>query len=305
MRRFLMVVLGSLVLLSFPGAAHAATAQPRDDDLVVLSGDAYVEARDTVNSVVVFSGGVLVDGHVRDDVVAFSGPVTIVGDVGGNVVVFDGLLTVQDGAHISGDVFADRRSIASGAAVDGSLSSTQHFAVAAGWASVVFGIAVWLAIAVSILILGLLLLWFAPRAAESVVVAGRTAVGPSIGWGAAAVFGLPVLGVIAIATVIGIPFGVGILLALALILAIGQTTGAWFLGRSIVKNGSRVGAFALGWGILMLVGVIPAIGTLAWLAATVYGLGMICVAAFRARRSPSEMAPAPSMPTPAHTPVNV
>jgi hypothetical protein len=117
------------------------------------------------------------------------------------------------------------------------------------------------------------------------------------------VFGLPLLSVIAIATVIGIPFGVGILLALALIFVIGQTTGAWFLGRSIIKTGSRVGAFTLGWGILMLVGVIPAIGTLAWLAATVYGLGMICVAAFRARRSPMKAAPVPTMPT--QTPVSV
>jgi hypothetical protein len=305
MRRFLMVLLGSLVFLSLPGAAHAATVQPRDDSLVVLSGDAYVAARDTVDSVVVFNGGVLVDGRVRDAVVAFSGPVTITGDVGGNVVVFDGLLTVQNGAHIGGDVFADRRAIASGATIDGSLSSTQRFAVAAGWASVVFGVAVWLAIALSILILGLLLLWFAPRAAESVVVAGKTAVGPSIGWGAAAVVGLPVLGVIAIATVVGIPFGIGILLALALIFAIGQTTGAWFLGRSIITSGSRVGAFALGWGILMLVGVIPAIGALVWLAATVYGLGMICVAAFRARRSPEKAVPVPTMPTQTQTPVNV
>jgi putative cell wall-binding protein len=56
MRRLLMVLLRSLVFLSFPGAAHAASVQPRDDSLVVLSGDAYVAARDTVNSVVAFSG---------------------------------------------------------------------------------------------------------------------------------------------------------------------------------------------------------------------------------------------------------
>ena len=42
--------------------------------------------------------------------------------------------------------------------------------------------------------LGLLLLWFAPRAADAVIEAGTKAVGLSIGWGAAVFFGLPAIG---------------------------------------------------------------------------------------------------------------
>jgi len=286
MRRSLVVLVGTLALLLIPGTAQAA-AESRDGSLVVLTGDAVVAPGETVDSVIVFDGAVRVEGTVRESVVAVQGPVTISGDVDGDVVVFDGALVVQDGAHIGGDVFADRRVVAPGARIDGTSSSTARFAAAAGWATVAIGIAVWIAIAVSILLLGMLLLWFAPRAADSVMTAGRSTVGPSIGWGAAAFFGLPVLGVIAIATIVGLPLGIGILLALALIFAIGQVAGAWVLGRLIVKTGSRFGAFALGWAILAAVGLIPGVGGLTWFAATLYGLGAICVAAFRARRAPA------------------
>jgi hypothetical protein len=295
MRRLLVIVFGALLVVAVPSAASAAV-QPQDDSLVVMTGDAVVPADESVDTVVVFDGSATVQGQVRQAVVVFQGPVTITGDVGGDVVLFDGTLTVQEGAHIGGDVFADRRLIAPGATIDGTVQSTATFGSVSGWATVAIGLAVWLAIVVSMFILGVLLVWFAPRAADSVVTAGRTAVGASIGWGAAAFFGLPALGVIAIVTLVGIPLGIGILLGLALIFAIGEVAGALLVGRLIVKNGSRIAAFALGWAIIAALLLIPGLGGLASFAATLYGLGAICVAAFRARRQ---------IPRPAETPPSV
>lgn len=297
MRRELAVLLGVLMVLAIPGTALAAAAEPNGDTLVVLSGKAYVPAGETVDSVVVFDGPVRIDGTVTSTVVAFNGPVTIKGTVGEDVAVFNGTLFVRDGAVVTGDIYADQRVIAEGATVTGSVSSMSRLGLTSGWASFAVGLAFWLAIAVSTLVLGLLLLWFAPRAADAVVQAGKTAVGPSIGWGFAVLVGLPVLGVIAIATLVGIPFGFGILLALALIFAIGQATGAWFLGRMIVKTGSRVGAFALGWAILSVAMLVPVISGLVLLATMVYGLGTLSVAAFRARRGPGTAAATPPMPS--------
>lgn len=312
MRRLVLVCLGVLVLSLIPGTALAATAEPtaRDHNLVVFSGDAVVSTDQVVDSVVVFSGSAMIQGTVRNSVVVFSGPATIAisGDVQGDVVVFDGLLTVQNGAHISGDVLADRRVISPGARIDGTTSSTARIGLAAGWAGVAIWIAMVLAIAVSLLLFGFLLLWFAPRAADAVVETGRTAVGPSIGWGAAMVFGLPLLAVLAMVTVVGIPIGLGVLFALGLIYAVGMVAGAWFLGRLIVKNGSRAGAFAIGWLILTGASLIPGLGSLGWIAATGYGLGTLCVAAYRARRGPTRpeavQRPVPSTPS-TPTPVGV
>ena len=296
MRRVLVVLLGGLLVLMVPGTALAAAEPNSNDSLVVLSGNAFVPAGETVGSVVAFNGVVRIEGIVTDTVVAFNGPVTITGTVGGDVAVFNGPLVVGKGARVTGDVYADRRVIASGT-VTGSVSSMSRIGWTSGWASFAVGLAFWLAIAVSTLALGLLLLWFAPRAADAVVAAEKTAAGPSIGWGFAVIIGLPVLGVIAIATLVGIPFGFGILFALALIFAIGQATGAWFLGRTIVKSGSRFGAFALGWAILSVAMLVPVVGGLVLFAAAVYGLGTICVAAYRARRAPVMATATPPMPS--------
>jgi hypothetical protein len=56
-------------------------------------------------------------------------------------------------------------------------------------------IAVWLAVTVSALVLGLLMLWLAPRALEAASGAGRTALAPAIGWGLALFFGIPIVAV--------------------------------------------------------------------------------------------------------------
>ena len=100
-------------------------------------------------------------------------------------------------------------------------------------------------------------------------------------------FGLPILAVIAIVTLVGIPLGVGLLLALTPIYAVGYVTGAWLLGRLLLKRPttSRYVAFLAGWGILRVVALIPILGGLGWLVATVFGLGALIVAAWRARRA--------------------
>jgi hypothetical protein len=292
------VLLGVVLAFVMAGPAYAAATPGSGDALVVLTGDAYVPADEVVNSVVVFDGAARIEGTVEESVVVFSGPVTVSGKVGQDVIAFDGLLVVTGDATVGGDVIGNELRIATGATIEGTDIQNAGFALGFQWASLFMAVMTWIAIAVSVLVLGLLLLWLAPRAADATIRAGRTAVGPAIGWGFALLIGLPVLAIVAIGTLIGLPLGLGLMLALALIFAIGQTTGAWFLGRMLIKTGSRVGAFALGWGILSVVSLVPGLGALVWLAATVYGLGMICVAAYRARRVPTEVVMAPAVPTP-------
>jgi uncharacterized SAM-binding protein YcdF (DUF218 family) len=125
-----------------------------------------------------------------------------------------------------------------------------------------------------------------------------TAVGPAIGWRLAVMVGLPALSVVAMATLVGFPLGFGVLLGLVLIFAIGQTAGVWVLGRALFRRGSRGQAFLLGWAIVSGIALVPFIGGLVWGAATVYGLGVLTVAGYRARRAPAEPAvvPAPLVP---------
>jgi hypothetical protein len=159
---------------------------------------------------------------------------------------------------------------------------------AIGWASVAGVLAFWFAIAISVLFLGLVLIGLAPRAADAAIEAARTAIGPSIGWGLGVFFGIPIAGAMAVGTLVGIPLGIALLLALALIFAIGQTAGAWLLGRRLVAGGSRAVSFLLGWAIVSGIGLVPVLGGVMWFAATVMGLGALSVAAWRARTVPGE-----------------
>ena len=97
-------------------------------------------------------------------------------------------------------------------------------------------LALWLACRVSSLLLGLALLWLAPRAAGGRARGGRTATGPAIGVGLAVFIGLPIVAVLLMITLVGIPLGIVLLLALLPLFAIGYTTSAWLLGRAIVSR---------------------------------------------------------------------
>jgi hypothetical protein len=150
----------------------------------------------------------------------------------------------------------------------------------------------WLAISVSTLIVGLVLLWLIGRGAARVLQAGRTGIGPSIGWGLLAFFGLPILSVIALVTLVGLPLGLGLLAALGLIYALGYSAAAWILGRQLVREPAAwVLAFLVGWAILRVLALVPILGGLVWFIAVVFGLGALLVAMWRTRTA-SRAAPA-------------
>jgi hypothetical protein len=143
----------------------------------------------------------------------------------------------------------------------------------------------------------LVLLWLTGRGADRILEAGRTRIGPSIGLGLLLFFGLPLLAIIALVTVIGIPLGLGLLAALLLVHALGYSAAAWILGRSIVRGATAwVVAFLAGWAILRVMALVPILGGLVWFAAVVFGLGALAVAIWRTR-TPNRPAPA-SRPTP-------
>jgi len=285
------------LLVAFAAPAAAASADP--EDVVVLSGTAYVAEGQTVGSVVLFHGEAVIEGTVEGSVVAFDGRVTIAGSVEDDVIAFNGLLQVRSGGSVGGDVFADTRVIAPGATIGGQANDIADLGwLTGGGFAFVAGLAVWLAVTISVLLLGLIVLWLAPRAVDATVRASRSGAGPAIGWGLALFLGLPVLAIAAVATLVGIPFGVGLMLALALIYAMGYTASTWILGRALVREPrSRFGAFLAGWAILAAVSAVPVLGGIVWFLATVFGLGAIVVATWRSREA-GVAAPAPRVVLP-------
>jgi hypothetical protein len=283
MRKSMVLALFLALMLGLAAPAWAQTSQA-SEAFVVLSGRADVPEGQQVGDLVVFHGSADVAGAVEGSLTAFDAPVTISGRVNGDVVVFNGRVELQSGANVTGDVVSQQAPVvASGATIGGTSKRLQTNTnwEGFGWAG---KLAWWLAVSVSTLVVGLVLVWLVGPGAARILEAGRTRIGPSIGLGLLLFFGLPLLAVIALVTVVGIPLGIGLLAALLLIYALGYSASGWILGRSILRGPtSWFLAFLVGWGILRVVALVPILGGLAWFAAVVFGLGALAVAIWRTR----------------------
>lgn len=283
-----------MVALAHPAMAASSSADPQ----IVLTGQVVVGQGETVGDVVIVNGPTTIDGTVKGSLTSFNGDVSISGRVSGDVTSFNGTVTVDDGAKIAGDLVTQSTpNVASGATIQGSQRHVNT-ELALGRIQWVGRVVVWIAISVSTLVFGVLLLWFAPRAVEAVPTAALGRVGASIGWGFALFFGIPILAVVALVTVVGIPFGLGMLLGLGLIYTLGYTASSHALGRALVRPPTnRFLAFLAGWAILRVVSIVPFLGGLVSFAAIVYGLGCLAVAARAVQRQrAAPLAPPPPPP---------
>ncbi|MBK9179021.1 MAG: hypothetical protein IPM45_05510 [Acidimicrobiales bacterium] len=290
-----LVVVGAVTAVGGPAWAQVGAPSSSDDDsIVVISGDVDLGADADVDSIVVIRGDVSVEGTVRGSVFVVRGDVVVRGTVEESVISLRGRVRLEEGASVGGDITSSRRAvIADGATVGGSVNRVDvtKWSSAFGWISLIL---LWIAVTVSTLLLGLLLLVaLSRRGAAALADAGRTSVGASIGLGLAVAVGLPVAGVLLLVTVVGLPLGIGVLLALGLVYALGYVIGAYFVGQVILKPAtSPFLAFLVGWAILRAVELLPLFGGLVGAGAAVYGLGMAAVAIWRVRAGGPAAAPA-------------
>jgi hypothetical protein len=287
-----------LALLLAAGNASAAT------DHVVITGGTVVPAGQTAGDIVVLDGTVRIAGHATGDVVSVSGPVRVTGRVDGDLIAVSDRAFVGPAARVGGDLrYGDKRPVlAPGASVGGKVTNENWADTANGWGWVsMFGW--WLAVSVSTLIVGGLLVWLGRGALHAAALAVREHLGATVGWGVAIAIGVPLLAILALVTLVGIPFGVALLMAAIPVLLIAYATTAWTVGRRVLRNRSTSpwAALLAGWAILRVLALVPVAGSLVWLAATVVGLGALAVALWHARRpgAPAARAEAPATGRPA------
>jgi hypothetical protein len=232
-------------------------------------------------------------------VVSVGGPVRVTGRVDGDLIAVSDRAFLGPTARVGGDLrYGDESPVlARGARVGGKINNEDWADAANGWGWV-SALAWWLAVSVSTLIVGALLVWLAPAALYAAERAARERLGATVGWGVAIAIGVPLLAVLALVTLVGIPFGVALLLAAIPVLLVAYVTTAWIVGRRVLRNRSAGPWAALfaGWGILRVLAVA---GALVGLAATVVGLGALAVALWRARRTGAPMRPEAPAPGPA------
>jgi cytoskeletal protein CcmA (bactofilin family) len=275
-------ILVALVLLCTLAPAAPALAKSDSKERIVIVGPVTVARGETTKDVVVVDGDVLIRGTVRGDLVVVDGDVTIRGRVTGDVATVAGTPTLGRRARIGGDLtyFDHKPVVASGAKVSGKTKkfNADKLTGPLGIAAIGF----WLAIGVSLLVLGLLLLLLAPRAGDAVARTGKSRPAVAVGVGILMFIVPPILAVLALVSILGAPFGAGLLLLLFPLCAIAYVTTALVVGRLIIK-GSRIPAFVVGLLILRLLALIPFAGGLISFLAVIFGLGVLFVTLFRSR----------------------
>jgi hypothetical protein len=294
-----LLVVGGLALGAGPAMAAVSTSHERGD-LVILSGDAVVAKGKVSGDVVIVHGRAAIRGTVDGSVVVIDGPVLVAGTVRGDVVSLSGPLRLVAGAHVKGDVWVPRgdERIEVGAAIDGRLRRGTPLRFLAP-STLITKLSVWAAISASTLALGLLLLLLGPRAADAVHGTFRERPGAAAAWGFGLFLGVPVVSILSIGTIVGIPFGVGLLLALAFLYSTGYVWSVWVVGRMLIGPGGRHGrrprrypAFLAGWAVMRAIGFVPVLGAVTWLAGAAFGLGLMAVATWRTRPAAAPSPPA-------------
>jgi hypothetical protein len=217
--------------LSLSGGLVVAEGETIDGPVVSIDGPATIDGVVT-DDVYVGSGNVRINGRVTGDVVVIDGDAIVSGEVGGDVVAVVGRAIIRDGAEVGGDVVSRREPRVDGT-VRGEVKELDLESILSG-ALIALLLLLWVSVTVSVAILGLLFVLVFPRAADATVAAGRR-VWPSLGWGALVGIVGPILAVLVLVTIVGIPLGLGALSALwfvACLYGLGALTiAAWRAGH--------------------------------------------------------------------------
>jgi hypothetical protein len=320
---------------------------------VVFGSDLKLEAGEVINDdVVVFGGNLeMADGsRIKGNVVVFGGNGEINGEVNGDAAFIGGNVKLGSTARVDGDVSsvggqvdADQAAYVGGQIVQTTqfsfgrtpfppfrsmwlqpdLSWHVGFGVFEWFFRIALGLVVWLAVALVVAAIGLLVVLFLPEQTGAV---GKTITGAapaSFGMGLLTlIVGVTVMAVLAITCCLA-PVSVLLGAALSLAMLYGWIVVGYLLGqrllRALQKDGSEptavasavVGIFAITWlpSALMVLGSIPCLGLFFWLmgaglwlliAST--GLGAVILSRFGSQvytgGAPTRMPPPPLPPAP-------
>jgi hypothetical protein len=275
--------------------AAAADAPGRESIVVVSGADMTLGADESVDLFIVYNGTARIEGQASS-ILVVNGTAELVGAEAGNVVALRSDVTIDPGSTVSGDVrtFESDVTAATGATVAGGVRGVG-IDMLLGWPNLLPALAlIYVAFAVSAVMAGLVMAGLAGRQVRA---AGALITNEPVMALAAAVVGLIALttiGILAIVTVVGIPFAIGLLgLVLPGLFVIGYiVTGIWLgeliLGRSSSVERERPYLAALvGLSLVGLVSFLPVIGGLI----SFVGFGAVMLLSWRVLRGARGAAP--------------
>jgi cytoskeletal protein CcmA (bactofilin family) len=288
-------LLSALALVVPVAASAASTTGDSEAAIVVISGDVDVARDQVVDGVFVANGDTTIAGEVSGDVIVLSGDVLVSGRIDGDLFTAGGSARLLPSAEVTGDVdYGDEHpAVALDARVHGDVAK-QDWPDVGGLFSGITQFLIWLAVTLSLLVFGALLLLVAPRAADALHARSRERLGPTIAIGIAIAIVLPVAAFVAAITIVGLPLAIGVGLALLPLGAVAYVVSAYALGRRMVEPPRhRMLSLLAGLGALRVAAYVPVLGTVVGIAALVFGLGLIGAAIGAAREPDPDPARSP------------
>jgi len=236
--------------------------------------------------------------RVARDVVAAGTSVTVRGTIGRDLRMAGSDLAV--GARVSGNVYAsgtnvsvlpggvirgdlvyespNRAKIAGGATVLGRLihrPARRAYSAPGRLVSGIFGFFM-------MLLFGVVFVALFPRWSERSVGHVVESPGWSVLWGLVGLIVTPIAAAIALVTIVGIPIGLASLAAYLVSLMLAVVVSGVALGGLVLRGRAVVWwRLALGLLIIFLLGAIPFVGGLIWLAVVLFGLGALALSIVR------------------------
>lgn len=269
-------VLIALMLLSAVTLAITPTPAYAASDLVRLNADVTVGPDETYKSVVVMNGTIVVDGHVENDAFTANGDIVVHdgGSIGGDAVSLTGRVTTEG----SGTIGGDRVEVGSRAARTGGVSIPNARVVAGGLHGAGVGLGGWIVLTLGALGLGLFLVLISGSGLHAVgrEIGERTGRTALVGF--LALIGVPVVFVVLLISVVGIPVALLLIPLVPLFSFYGMFALALVVGERLLTTFDRpqakdVWAMVAGVLLISVIRLIPVLGWIAFSVAALVGFG--------------------------------
>lgn len=296
------IILIAFAALLWPSTAAAQAGEDDDDSATIrINADVIIGPDETIENLVVISGNAVIEGTVTGTLVVIDGDATISGSVGDDLTVISGDINLLDGSTVN-NVHSIRGDIvrAGGATVTGDVDESDFSGF---WAAIgVFSVLLWVGITIAAIVAGIV---FALIGGRQLTAAARVMTGEAVNAIVGTVVlwvGLPILAVLAIITVIGLPLGLGILIFLLPVLGfLGYLVAATRVGSFLTgamkraEGGRPIVAVILGVLVLQVILLVPVLGGVLVFLASIWGAGSLAFTAYRSAGG-REIAPEPSPP---------
>lgn len=264
------------VLISTAGDVNIPAGE-QADAVIVIDGTATIAGE--VNTIVVIDGAVDLTGARAETVVAIRSPVSL----GPDTVVFGDVMRLDSPVQQVGN-----------AQVQGQITDLRAALVGIGAVLGPALLVLWIGFGLAMIVAALLLVALGARqvqAAEAVIT-GEPVL--TLAVGILGLFVTPFVAFLLIATIVGAPLGLGILIELWPLMAFlgylvaGIWIGDWILRRATpqVPRERPYLAAVIGVFVLLVLGVVPILSILAMIA-SLFGFGAVILLSWRTFRSRS------------------